>query len=40
MNLDSDEDFIGYLGSKRELETVESNNLAREFCWITGLLAE
>ena len=29
-----------YLGKKRALETVESNNLAGEFCWITRLFAE
>jgi superfamily II DNA helicase RecQ len=31
---------VDYLGKKRVLETVESNNLAGEFCWITRLLAE
>ena len=31
---------VEYLGKKRRLETVESNQLAREFCWITRLLAE
>jgi hypothetical protein len=31
---------VEYLGKKRVLETVESNNLAGEFCWITRLLAE
>ena len=32
--------IMGYLGKKRVLEVVESNNLAGEFCWITRLLAE
>ena len=31
---------VEYLGKKRVLETVESNQLAGEFCWITRLLAE
>jgi hypothetical protein len=31
---------VEYLGKKRRLETVESNQLAGEFCWITRLLAE
>jgi superfamily II DNA helicase RecQ len=31
---------VEYLGKKRVLETVESNQLAAEFCWITRLLAE
>jgi hypothetical protein len=29
-----------YLGKKLVLETVESNQLAEEFCWVTRLLAE
>lgn len=29
-----------FLGKKRLLETVESNNLAGEFCWITRLIGE
>jgi hypothetical protein len=29
-----------YLGKKRVLETVESNQLVEEFCWVTRLLAE
>jgi hypothetical protein len=32
--------LVEYLGKKRRLETVESNQLAGEFCWITRLLAE
>lgn len=32
--------LIEYLGRKQQLDTVESNNLVREFCWITRLLAE
>jgi superfamily II DNA helicase RecQ len=32
--------ILEYLGKKQVLEVVESNNLAREFCWITRLLAE
>jgi hypothetical protein len=32
--------IMGYLGKKWVLEVVESNNLAREFCWVTQLLAE
>jgi hypothetical protein len=31
---------IKYLGKKRVLETVESNQLVGEFCWITRLVAE
>ena len=31
---------LHYLGKKRTLETVESNNLAGEFCWITQLISE
>ncbi|KAF2818577.1 hypothetical protein CC86DRAFT_433435 [Ophiobolus disseminans] len=31
---------VEYLGKKRVLETVESNQLVGEFCWITRLLAE
>ena len=31
---------VEYLGKKRKLETVESNQLAREFCWIARLLTE
>jgi superfamily II DNA helicase RecQ len=31
---------VEYLGKKGVLETVESNQLVREFCWITRLLAE
>jgi superfamily II DNA helicase RecQ len=32
--------LVEYLGQKRALETVESNNVAGEFCWITRLIAE
>jgi hypothetical protein len=32
--------LIEYLGKKRVLETVESNQLVEEFCWVTRLLAE
>jgi hypothetical protein len=32
--------LVEYLGQKRALETVESNNVAEEFCWITQLIAE
>jgi hypothetical protein len=32
--------IVEYLGKKRALETVESNNVAGEFCWITRLIAE
>jgi hypothetical protein len=32
--------LIEYLGKKQQLDTVESNNLVGEFCWITRLLAE
>ncbi|RYO26416.1 hypothetical protein AA0113_g12493 [Alternaria arborescens] len=32
--------LIEYLGRKQQLDTVESNNLVKEFCWITRLLAE
>ena len=34
------EGLIRYLGSKQQLEYVESNRLVEEFCWITRLLAE
>jgi superfamily II DNA helicase RecQ/uncharacterized C2H2 Zn-finger protein len=40
VDFDSDEDFIRYLGKKRLVEAVESNHLAGEFCWMTGLLEE
>jgi hypothetical protein len=32
--------LVEYLGKKRALETVESNNVAGEFCWITRFIAE
>jgi len=32
--------LFDFLGKKRALETVESNNLAGEFCWMTRLIAE
>ena len=32
--------LIEYLGKKQELETVESNCLVGEFCWVTQLIAE
>jgi hypothetical protein len=32
--------LMDYLGKKQQLDTVESNNLVREFCWITRLLDE
>lgn len=32
--------LIEYLGKKKPLDNVESNNLVKEFCWITRLLAE
>jgi hypothetical protein len=32
--------ILEYLGKNQVSEVVESNNLAREFCWITRLLAE
>lgn len=32
--------LVEYLGRKQLLDTVESNNLVREFCWVTRLLAE
>jgi hypothetical protein len=31
---------VEYLGKKRTIETVESNQLAEEFSWVTRLLAE
>lgn len=31
---------VEYLGKKRALETVESNNVVGEFCWITRLISE
>jgi hypothetical protein len=31
---------VEYLGKKRALVTVESNQLVKEFCWVTRLLAE
>jgi superfamily II DNA helicase RecQ len=40
VRVDSDEDFIGYLGAKRQMEGFESSNLIGEFCWITRLLVE
>jgi superfamily II DNA helicase RecQ len=39
VNLDIDKDFIRYLGQKRGMDTVESNRLVEEFCWIAGLVA-
>jgi hypothetical protein len=39
-DLDAGETLIEFLGKKRVLETVESNNLAGEFCWVTRLIAE
>jgi hypothetical protein len=39
-NVGAGETLIEFLGKKRALETVESNNLAGEFCWITGLIVE
>lgn len=32
--------LIEYLGGKQRLDITESNNLVKEFCWITRLLAE
>ena len=40
VNLDLDESLVLYLGKKRQLEAVESNNLAGEFCWISRLIEE
>lgn len=40
VHLDSDDDFIGYLGKRQGADGIESNYLVGEFCWITGLLAE
>jgi hypothetical protein len=34
------ETLIEFLGKKQALETVESNNLVGEFCWITRLISE
>jgi superfamily II DNA helicase RecQ len=31
--------LVEFLGKKQVLETVESNHLVGEFCWITGLIA-
>jgi superfamily II DNA helicase RecQ len=39
-DLGSGETLVQYLGKKRALETVESNNLVGEFCWVTRLVAE
>lgn len=39
-NSGAGETLIEFLGKKRALETVESNNLAGEFCWITRFIAE
>ena len=33
-------EVIEYLGKKRRLSVVESNNLVGEFCWLTSLLVE
>ena len=38
VDLGSDESLVSYLGLKRRLEDTESNNLAGEFCWISGLI--
>ena len=40
VNEGSIEALVEYLGEKQRLERVESNNLVKEFCWITSLLAE
>jgi hypothetical protein len=32
--------LVEFLGKKQVLETVESNNLAGEFCWVTRLIVE
>jgi hypothetical protein len=32
--------LVAYLGKKQALERTESNNVTREFCWITRMLAE
>ena len=40
VDFQSDEDVVTYLGKKRRVERVESNNLAGEFSWITRLLVE
>jgi hypothetical protein len=37
---ESIEGLIEYLGGKQKLDNTESNNLVKEFCWITRLLAE
>lgn len=32
--------LVEYLGKKQQLDTVECNNMVREFCWATRLIAE
>ena len=32
--------LVEYLGKKQQLDTVECNNMVREFCWATQLIAE
>jgi hypothetical protein len=39
-NSERGETLIKFLGKKQALETVESNNLVGEFCWITRLISE
>lgn len=38
VNMHSDESLWKYLGWKRRSDGLESNNLVREFCWLSRLL--
>lgn len=40
LGVDNSMSMMEYLGKKQMLEVVESNNLVKEFCWVTRLLAE
>jgi RecQ family ATP-dependent DNA helicase len=39
-NSEAGQTLVEFLGKKRVLETVESNHLAGEFCWVTRFIAE
>ena len=40
IEVESIDELIEYLGGKQKLDKTESNNLVKEFCWMTKLLAE
>jgi hypothetical protein len=39
-NSGAEQRLVEFLGKKQVLETVESNHLVEEFCWVTRLIGE